>query len=235
MVMRNRNTRWQELDKAGIPLEKLSRYFEAHNRSEGKSPATVYWYARVLSYFGSYLKQHRFPDSLGSLNIHVVREFILYLQTKKKWDSHPYIPSNGKNLAAISVETYVRALKAFFSWLHREGYTSDDLLGQLRPPRAPQRMVEVLTGEEVSRILSCVDRDTATGSRDHAIIVTFLDTGLRLSELTGLLLANTQLDQGYLKVMGKGSKERIAPIGITAKKALQLLTEEFLSLTANSK
>jgi site-specific recombinase XerD len=85
----------------------------------------------------------------------------------------------------------VRALKAFFSWLQREGYTSDDLLGQLRPPKAPQKIVQVLAAEEVSHILSCVDRDIATGSRDFAIIVTFLDTGLRLSELTGLLLSDT--------------------------------------------
>jgi hypothetical protein len=66
MVMRTRNTRWQELDKANIPLEKLARYFEAHNRSEGKSPATVRWYSRVLGYFESYLKEHKLPDALGS-------------------------------------------------------------------------------------------------------------------------------------------------------------------------
>jgi site-specific recombinase XerD len=82
-------------------------------------------------------------------------------------------------------------------------------------------MVEVLAQEEVSRILSCVDHDTATGCRDLAIIVTFLDTGLRLSELTGLPMSDAHLDQGYLKVMGKGSKERIVPIGNTARKALQ--------------
>jgi len=53
------------LDKDNIPLEKLTRHFETHNRSKGKSPATVYWYNRVLSYFDSYLKEHRLPDTLG--------------------------------------------------------------------------------------------------------------------------------------------------------------------------
>jgi site-specific recombinase XerD len=221
MVVRVKDRRWQDLEKDNIPLEKLTRHFETHNRSEGKSPATVYWYSRVLSYFHSYLREHRLPDTLGDLNIHVVRDFILYLQTKKKWDSHPYIPSNGGNLAAISVENYVRALRAFFSWLHREGYTADNILGQLRPPKFPQKMVQVLTQEEISRILSCVDHDISTGCRDLAIIVTFLDTGARLSELTGLHMSDAYIDQGYLKVMGKGSKERMVPIGNTARKALQ--------------
>lgn len=220
-MVRIKDRRWQDLDKDGIPLEKLIRHFETHNRSEGKSQATVYWYDRVLSYFHSHLKENKLPDNLGQLNIHVVRDFILYLQTKKKWDGHPYIPSNGGNLAAISVENYVRALRAFFSWLHREGYTEDNILGQLRPPKVPQKMVQVLTQDEISRILSCVDHDTSSGCRDLAIIVTFLDTGARLSELTGLNMSDAYIDQGYLKVMGKGSKERMIPIGNTARKALQ--------------
>jgi integrase/recombinase XerC/integrase/recombinase XerD len=221
MVVRVKDRRWQDLEKDNIPLEKLTKHFETHNRSEGKSPATVYWYSRVLSYFHSYLREHRLPDTLGNLNIHVVRDFILYLQTKKKWEGHPYIPSNGGNLAAISVENYVRALRAFFSWLQREGYTADNILGQLRPPKVPQKMVQVLTQDEISRILSCIDHDTSSGSRDLAIIVTFLDTGARLSELTGLHMSDAYIDEGYLKVMGKGSKERMVPVGNTARRALQ--------------
>ena len=85
MVVRVKDRRWQDLDKDHIPLEKLTRHFETHNRSEGKSPATVYWYSRVLSYFHSYLKENKLPDTLGKLNIHVVRDFILHLQTKRKW------------------------------------------------------------------------------------------------------------------------------------------------------
>lgn len=220
MVVKGVNWRWQEVQKDGIQLGKLAQHFEAYNRSEGKSPATVHWYCRVLTYFGNYLKEHNLPDTLGDLNVYVVRDFILYLQTRKKWNDHPYISNPRGNLAAISVQTYVRALKAFFAWLRREGYTEEDILSGLKPPRAPQKLVEVLTNDEVKRILGCVDPNTATGCRDTAIVITLLDTGLRLSEVTNLKMANSHIDEGYLKVMGKGSKERIVPIGGLAQKVL---------------
>lgn len=221
MVVKSRNLRWKELEKRNFPLEKLIRHFEAHNRSEGKSPRTVEWYSRVLSQFLKYLEEQGHSTYLGDLTVGVAREFVLHLQTRVKWGSHPFIPSSDGKLSAMSVQNYVRGLRAFFSWLHREGYTDEHILARLRPPKAPQKLVEVLTEEEIARILACLDADTASGCRDMAMVITFLDCGVRLSELTGLWLADAHIDEGYLKVMGKGSKERIVPIGNLARKALQ--------------
>lgn len=218
--MKTKNPRWRELEKNDIPLQKLIQHFEAYNRSEGKSPATVYWYNRVLTYFSDYLDKFNLPSNLENLDLLTVREFVLYLQNRKRWDGHPYVPKPEGHLAAISVQTYVRSLRAFFSWLYKEGYTEENRLADLKPPKAPQKLVKVLTDEEVKKILSCLDPDTATGCRDTAIVITMLDTGLRLSELTSLKMADAQIDQGYLKVMGKGSKERIVPIGGLAQKVL---------------
>lgn len=209
------------MEKNNIPLEKLARHFEAHNRSEGKSPRTVEWYCRVLCFFRNYLELQGHSTKRGELTREVVREFVLYLQTRRKWDKHPYIPSPDGKLASVSVQNYVRGLRAFFSWLHREGYTEEHILAQLKPPKAPQKLVEVLTEDEVKQILACLDIDTASGCRDMAMMVTLLDTGLRLSELIGLEFTNAHLEHGYLKVMGKGSKERIVPIGGLAQKVLQ--------------
>jgi len=227
MVVRAKNRRWQELEKDNIPLEKLARHFEAYNRSEGKSPRTVEWYCRVLRFFRNYLQEQGHSTKLGELTLEVAREFILYLQTRKKWDKHPCIPSPDGKLAAISVQNYVRGLRAFFSWLHREGYTEEHILAQLKPPKAPQKLVEVLTQEEVARILACLDADTASGCRDVAMVITFLDSGLRLSELTGLQVADAHIDQGYLKVMGKGAKERMVLMGGLAQKVLQRYAYHF--------
>ena len=221
MVVRVRNRRWQELEKDNIPLERLAQHFEAFNRSEGKSLRTVEWYSKVIGYLAEYLRQEDRSTMLADIDILVVRDFILYLQNKTRWSNHPYMRSPNGNLAAISVQNYVRGLRAFFNWLHREGYTKDHILADLRPPRVPQKLVEVVTEDEIRRILSCLDSDTASGCRDRAIIITALDTGLRLSELTNLKMVDSHLDQGYLKIMGKGSKERIVPIGGVSQKVLQ--------------
>lgn len=173
------------------------------------------------AFFEEFLKEQGHTTKLQDLSLDVAREFVLYLQTRRKWSKHPYTPSPDDKLKAISVQNYVRGLRAFFNWLYREGYTEDNLLAQLRPPKAPQKLVEVLTDEEIARILACLDSDTPSGCRDMAMVITFLDSGLRLSELTSLQLAETYIDQGYLKIMGKGSKERIVPIGGLAQKALQ--------------
>ena len=96
MVVTARNKRWQDMDKGDTPLDRLARHFEAYNRSEGKSPKTVMWYSRVLRYFGDYLRQQNLPDTLENLHIDLLREFILYLQTKKKWDGHPQGAGRGE-------------------------------------------------------------------------------------------------------------------------------------------
>jgi len=221
MVVRATNRRWQELEKLNTPLEKLVRHFEACNRSEGKSARTVEWYSRVLRLFQRYLEEQGHSTDLGALTLDLVRDFVLYLQTRRKWDNHPFIPSPGGNLAAISVNNYVRGLRAFFSWLHREGYTEENVLARLKPPKVPQKLVEVLTDTDVGSILACLDPNMASGCRDITIVITLLDTGLRLSELAGLKMADTHVDQGHLKVMGKGAKERMVPIGSTCQKAVQ--------------
>jgi len=220
MVVRARNRRWQELEKGDIPLEKLTQHFEAFNRSEGKSPRTVEGYSSVLRYFAEYLEENGLSNKLGDLNIYVVREFILYLQTKKKWDGYSHIKDQGY-LSPASVQNYVRSLRPFFSWLQREGYTEENILANLKPPKVPRKLIEILTSEEISSILSCIDVNTSSGSRDSAMIITLLDTGLRLSELTNLMLEDAHVEQGYLKVMGKGAKERVVPIGSVSQKALQ--------------
>ena len=82
------------------------------------------------------------------------------------------------------------------------------------------KLIEPLTEPEIAVILSSLDAQTSWGSRDTTIVVIFLDTGLRLSELQTLDMKDLHLEDGYVKVMGKGQKERIVPFGSSAQKAL---------------
>ena len=74
-------------------------------------------------------------------------------------------------------------------------------------------MIEPLTPEEIEVITACIDKKIYTGFRNHLIFITDLDNGLRASEIVGITLNNLNLSAGYIKVMGKGAKERVVPIG----------------------
>jgi site-specific recombinase XerD len=218
---RRRNQRWEELDRLSIPLEQLIRHYEVYNRSEGKSPRTVSWYTDCLSTFFRFLQNRGNLVTLADTGIGEAREFILYLQQKRKWDNSETIRTRDENLSPYTIQGYVRSLRAFYSWLYREGYTEDNELITLRVPKAPKKLVVILTEEEIQRVLSCLVIKTEVGIRNKALLMTLLDTGLRCFELVNLTIGDADLERGYLKVMGKGGKERIVPIGSSVQKILQ--------------
>jgi site-specific recombinase XerD len=116
-------------------------------------------------------------------------------------------------LAPISVAGYVRGLKAFGNWCAAEQLAEARAMRTLRRPQVPHKLIEPLSDDTLRRLL-----DAAT-VRDRAIVLLFLDTGLRLSELAGLRGCDLRPDGG-VKVMGKGSRERIVPVGNAARQAL---------------
>ena len=118
---RTRNWRWEELDKDSIELSVLARDFELYNRTEGKSPRTVEWYNLALRQFHRFLIEGQKSTRLGDLGEAEARAFILYLQGVNRWRDNPYVSSSRGKLAAISIQTYIRALRAFFSWLDEKG------------------------------------------------------------------------------------------------------------------
>jgi len=123
-------------------------------------------------------------------------------------------------MSPYTVQGKVRALKAFASWLFNEGYASDHLLLNLKLPKTPVNLIELLTRAEIEQLLNYQNPLTAIGCRNVAMLVFMLDTGLRVSELCGLHFKDTHIEEGYLKVMGKGQKERIVPIGALNQKML---------------
>lgn len=205
-------------------LEKLSNlitYYELCNKSEGKSPKTVTWYSANLRQFHHYLQARHLPDSIADIDIQILREYILYLLKRNKFAHHPYTPQKQEYISAATVHGHVRTLRAFFSWLVREGLTENDLGSSLKLPKVSRKIVSTLSDEEITAILSALNPKNPCDARNQTILMILLDTGLRIGELIGLRMDDLHLDQGFLKVMGKGRKERIVPIGNNAQRALQ--------------
>jgi integrase/recombinase XerD len=114
----------------------------------------------------------------------------------------------------------LRALQAFWSWLARESFIKENPFDRLRIPKPPKKIIPVFTEEQLRQLLAAIEMTSATGYRDYAIILTLLDTGVRCGELIGLRLTDINLESRLLKVWGKGSKERLVPIGAKVQKAL---------------
>lgn len=126
-----------------------------------------------------------------------------------------------QDLARSSQARKLSALRMFSKHLVRKNVRKDDVTELLEAPKLSRKLPEVLTREEVERLLNAPSSVTPHGLRDRAILELFYSSGLRVSELCGILLQSINLDEGYLRVFGKGSKERIAPIGGAAIKAVR--------------
>ena len=125
-----------------------------------------------------------------------------------------------KRLAPSSMKIIVVALRHFFAHLKREGLIAHDLSFALDLPRLDQLLPEMLSEDEVNRLLSFELADTPLGLRDRAVLEVLYASGLRASELTGLRLENYLREEKLLRVIGKGNRERIVPVGEKAMVAL---------------
>jgi integrase/recombinase XerD len=120
-----------------------------------------------------------------------------------------------------SVARWVVAVRGFFGYLVAEGAIKDDPSAHLDPPRVWRSLPKVLSFSEVEAVLAAPDRGEPRGLRDAAMLEVLYATGLRVSELVGLRLGDLHLDAGYIRCMGKGSKERVVPLGDEADGTLQ--------------
>jgi len=121
-----------------------------------------------------------------------------------------------------SVSRYLSAYRQFYGWLVREGVIDKDPVALIESPKTGRGLPKALTEEQVEALLSAPDTETPLGMRDKAMLEVMYATGLRVSELVNLELANLNLNQGVVRVIGKGQKERLVPIGDEAHESLRV-------------
>ncbi len=129
----------------------------------------------------------------------------------------------------VAVNTQARMIsgvKAFFKFLLHQGWIAESPASQLSAPKTQRKLPEVLSFEEIEALIKAIDHSTPEGMRNRAIIETLYSSGLRVSELTSLKKGHLFFDTGFVKVIGKGEKERFVPIGAVAIKQLRLYLEQ---------
>jgi integrase/recombinase XerD len=130
---------------------------------------------------------------------------------------HRYIRDlHDVGFAASSIQRTVSSLRAFFSFVISEGILRSDPTELLESPKASRYLPSVLTIEEVARVLGAVDFGKRGGIRDRAMLETLYATGMRVSEIASFTLEQILAHESLVRIVGKGSKERIVPIGDTA-------------------
>ncbi len=129
---------------------------------------------------------------------------------------------NSLGLQARSQARVVSGIKAFYKFLIYSNELKADPTELLQMPTLPRHLPEVLSVEEIERILAVIDLSKPEGQRNRAIVETLYGSGLRVSELVNLKLSDIDFDQHFMRVEGKGSKQRLVPLSKPAEKAIKL-------------
>ncbi len=122
---------------------------------------------------------------------------------------------------ARSVARIISGIKSFYNFLVLDGYMQTDPTELLETPKIGLKLPTVLSLDEIEKLMSVIDLSTKEGQRNRAILETLYSCGLRISELTKLKFSDLFFDEGFIKVEGKGSKQRLVPISHTATKEIE--------------
>lgn len=182
----------------------LDQFFNYLRIERGLANSTVVSYSRDLMKFSQFLAVRDISPLTVTLD-QIVQ----------------YIKELGVSLSPRSVARSISSLKTFFRFLVAEGKIESSPARLLETPRILYRLPGVLSREEVERLLAQPDIDSPRGQRDQAMLESLYATGLRVSELVGLKISNINLEAGYVRTLGKGSKERVVPMGRKAQEAVR--------------
>lgn len=178
-----------------VSLSKLFDDFIFVSQVNGKKGKTISWYKEMLKPFVQEV-------ALEDLNIFSVRKYIASLRER--------------GLKPASIDGHIRAIKVFLNFLYEEGYLSENLSKKLKRQKLPFQYPYVLSDEQVNDLLKACNKKTWEGFRNYVIVLTFLDTGIRLSELVNLTLQDLNLNKKSILVRdGKGGKDREVYMGRT--------------------
>jgi len=182
----------------------VSEYTDFLKIEKRQSQNTVESYRRDVSRFAKYLSNNH----LGGTKTSDVRSFLVFLR-------------NEDGLAPSSVARCLSSLKSFYNFLYVENLISENPIETIASPRPWRKLPNVMSIQEVDALIAAPDINTLAGVRDLAMLELMYATGLRVSELISLKMRAVNLEVGYLRSLGKGSKERVVPIGDIAKTTIE--------------
>jgi integrase/recombinase XerD len=195
--------------------EQINQFLDYLQTEKGYSNNTLAAYQNDLSQFLIFLQQLPLEQRPGNWN-DVTRDHIVsYILEMKE-----------REYASSTVARKVAAVKSFFKFLENTGQIKINPAKELETPRAEKHLPATISAEEVDRLLEAPSGDSAAALRDRAMLELLYATGLRVSELVSLNVTDVNLDEGAVRCMGKGKKERVLPLYHRARQALAVYIQE---------
>ena len=179
----------------------LSSYYDDLVSIDGKSISTAQTYCFAVDIFLNWLKSENIQ--LSSLEMRDLIKYLVWRQTQ--------------GMDSLTVAKDISSLRSFGTYLTRNQIWKENLALQLDRPKAEKALPKVLSVEEVDALLNCIDVSTDLGIRDRSLFELIYSCGLRISEVSNLLLQNLHLKERIIWVTGKGNKERLVPFGSDAE------------------
>jgi site-specific recombinase XerD len=194
--------------------------------SEGKAQTTIDYYQGNLNRFLWYAKEHKWPDDPRDLDTWKMREFLAYAGTAtNRWGATGNGSENCRQPSRTCGWRYFRTLRFFFNWTTQEGLIEKNPLKNIKPQAPKQKPIEPYTQQDMKKLLDLCETDfnhggKYLGARNKAIIMLFVDSGMRLSELANLRMTDISLDKGRAVVLGKGNQQRVVAFSPVTRKVL---------------
>jgi site-specific recombinase XerD len=193
-------------DRTAPPdIEANAQSFGRHLRAGNKAPATIHSYLDAVARLDAFLAARGMPRAVGSLH----REHI-----------EAFVEDQLLRLKPASAANRYRSLQQFFKWLVDEGEIRESPMAKMRPPAIPETPPPVLRDEQIRKLLAACSGPDFDSRRDTAIAMLLVDTGIRLSELAGILVEDIDWEHEVLVVLGKGRRPRTVAFGRKVSKAL---------------
>lgn len=203
----------------------MARFLDFLSVERGLSKNTLEAYRRDLKRYGAYLTSRGLGDAT-QVDEDSVAGFVSNLSESEYSDGQRYRPS--------SVARTLAAVRSFHRFLLREGDTPVDPAEGVSRPKVPRNLPRPLDVADVEAILGAVSGGDVAGMRNRAILETLYGAGLRISELIGLDVDDIDLDEGSVRVVGKGNKERVVPLGKYALAAVSAYLTRIRPMLAGS-
>ncbi len=192
-----------------IYITGFSSYLKLEKSLSGNS---VEAYVHDIDKLEQFLDLKKYTLQPADITLGVLQEFL-------KW-------INELGLTASSQARIISGIRAFYKYLLMEDVMKNDPSALLESPRLPRKLPDVLSIEEIDKLISGIDLSKPEGQRNKAMLETLYSCGLRVSELVNLKLTNLFFEEGFIKVIGKGDKERLVPIGSVAIKNINMYRDE---------